>query len=240
MRWLVASNITPDEETGAGRWTDDMLARAIREGIGHNGRTLFPLMPYENFRAMPDEDLASVIVYLRSLVPVRNPLPQTQIPFPVSRLIQSAPHPITETVAAPNIADAVARGTYLARMAGCADCHTPMERGQRIAGLDYAGGFVFQTPNGTVASANLTQDPSGIPYYDEALFLQVMRTGRARAREISPVMPWHFYRNMTDEDLRALFAFIRARAPVRHQVDNTLPPTECRLCRQRHGAGDSN
>ncbi|MEQ1354714.1 MAG: cytochrome C, partial [Candidatus Acidiferrum sp.] len=56
---LVASNITPDPETGIGTWTDDQLARAIREGIGRDGRTLFPLMPYSHFRHMTDEDLAS-------------------------------------------------------------------------------------------------------------------------------------------------------------------------------------
>ena len=62
-------NITPDKETGAGNWTDDQLARAIREGIGYDGRALFPFMPYENFRYLSDEDLASVIVYLRSIPP---------------------------------------------------------------------------------------------------------------------------------------------------------------------------
>ena len=63
-------NISPDKETGAGSWTDDQLARAIREGVGNDGRALFPFMPYENFRSMSDEDLASVIVYLRSIPPV--------------------------------------------------------------------------------------------------------------------------------------------------------------------------
>lgn len=61
LPWVVAPNITPDKETGAGNWTDDMLARAIREGIGHDGRTLFPIMPYQNYRSLSDEDLASVI-----------------------------------------------------------------------------------------------------------------------------------------------------------------------------------
>src|SRR6185503_6165111 len=67
LPWLVAPNITSDKETGAGNWSDDTLARAIREGIGHDGRTLFPLMPYQKYRQMSDEDLASIIVYLRTL-----------------------------------------------------------------------------------------------------------------------------------------------------------------------------
>ena len=66
---VVPSNITPDPDTGAGNWTDDMLARATREGIGHDGRALFPFMPYPDMRHMSDEDLASIIVYLRSIPP---------------------------------------------------------------------------------------------------------------------------------------------------------------------------
>ena len=62
---VVAPNLSPDPETGAGNWTDDQLARAIREGIGHDGRALFPMMPYQRFRAMSDEDVASIVVYLR-------------------------------------------------------------------------------------------------------------------------------------------------------------------------------
>ena len=72
---VYAPNITPDAETGAGNWSDDQLARAIREGVGHDGRALFPLMPYPDFHSMSDEDLASVIVYLRSLPPVHKPRP---------------------------------------------------------------------------------------------------------------------------------------------------------------------
>jgi hypothetical protein len=240
MPWLVSSNITPDKETGAGTWSDDMLARAIREGIGHDGRALFPLMPYQNYRQMSDEDLASVIVYVRSIAPVRNSLPKTEIPFPLSRLIQSAPQPVTEPVATPELSDIVKRGAYLTRMAGCADCHTPQDRGQPIAGLDFAGGFVLQSPRGAVASTNITPSSSGIPYYDESLFLSMMRTGRVRARELSPVMPWIFYRNMTDEDLKSIYAYLRTLKPVNHQVDNTEPPTYCKLCKQNHGLGDRN
>ena len=90
---VVASNLTPDPETGAGTWTDDQLARAIREGIGHDGRALFPMMPYESFRKMSDEDVASIVVYLRSLPPVHSQLPNTEIIFPVKYLIRSVPEP---------------------------------------------------------------------------------------------------------------------------------------------------
>jgi hypothetical protein len=95
---IVAPNLTPDPETGAGTWSDDQLARAIREGVGHDGRALFPLMPYGRFRDMSDEDLASVVVYLRSLRAVRHELPETEIIFPVKYLIRNAPEPLTSPV----------------------------------------------------------------------------------------------------------------------------------------------
>src|SRR5256884_7878940 len=102
MPWLIAPNITPDPETGAGNWSDDALARAIREGIGHDGRTLFPIMPYPDYRSMSDEDLASVIVYIRSMPPVGNQLPATKVPFPLNFLMQNMPQPVTAPVTSPD------------------------------------------------------------------------------------------------------------------------------------------
>ncbi len=237
---VVVPNITPDPETGAGTWSDDALARAIREGIGHDGRTLFPLMPYENYRHMPDEDLASVIVYLRSLPPVRNAMPKTEIIFPVKYLMRSTPQPVTEPVSAPDVSDPVKRGAFLMTIASCRDCHTPMDKGAPLPNMDLAGGQIFEGPWGRVATPNLTPDPSGIPYYDEILFLQAIRTGYVKARPLNQMMPWHIYRGMTDDDLKAIFAYLKTVKPVHHVVDNAEPPTMCVLCGAMHGGGDKN
>ena len=72
---IAARNITPDPETGLGSWTDDEIARAIREGVHKDGTALFPVMPYLSFAAMDDEDIASVVVYIRSIPAVRNTVP---------------------------------------------------------------------------------------------------------------------------------------------------------------------
>ena len=238
---IYAPNLTPDRKTGVGGWSDDQLARAIREGIGRDGRALFPFMPYQDFRVLSDEDLASIIVYLRSLPPVHREWPQTALSFPVNYLIRSAPEPVTKPVPPPDQSTPQLRGKYLVTIAGCADCHTPQDaHGQPMQALAFAGGFVLDGPWGRVASANLTPDPSGIPYYDEALFIQVMRTGYVKARQLNQVMPWHTYRGMTDEDLRGVFAYMKTFRPVRHRVDNSLPPTPCKICRQTHGGGDRN
>jgi mono/diheme cytochrome c family protein len=238
---VVAPNITPDAETGAGAWTDDQLARAIREGIGHDGRALFPMMPYEHYRSMSDEDLASVIVYMRSLPSIHHELPRTEIIFPVKYLIRSVPEPVTTPVSAPDRTNVVQWGAYLVNLGGCGDCHTPVDsHHQPIQSMPFAGGQVFKLPWGTVASSNITPDASGIAYYDESLFLQVMRTGYVKARRLDPLMPIEQYKGMTDDDLKDIFAFLRTLKPVKHRVDNTEPPTYCKLCRARHGAGDQN
>src|SRR5215475_729230 len=112
MPWLVAPNITPDKETGIGNWSDDTLARAIREGIGHDGRALFPAMPYQSYRVMSDEDLASIIVYLRTVPPVKNQLPTTKMPFPLNFLTQNVPQPVMTEVKAPEYSQTVTLGSY--------------------------------------------------------------------------------------------------------------------------------
>jgi hypothetical protein len=238
---VFAPNITPDPETGAGTWTDDQLARAIREGIGHDGRALFPLMPYLEFRSLSDEDLASIIVYLRSLQPIHRQQPPTNLIFPVKYLIRAVPQPLDQPVPPPDLSTPEKRGAYLVKIGGCADCHTPQDaQGQPLPGMAFAGGFIFDGPWGRVASANLTPDVSGISYYDLDLFKQAFHTGYVKARPLNQIMPWKDYGGMTDEDIAAVFAYLKTLKPVRHHVDNTEPPTYCKICRHMHGGGDQN
>jgi hypothetical protein len=235
---LVFPNITPDPETGTGTWTDDMLARAIREGVGHDGRPLIPLMPYQSFRNLADEDLASIVVYLRSIPPIRNPLPKMKVKFPFSLLAKGIPEPLTTPVPQPDLSSPVKRGEYMTKIAECFACHEGEDRDGRLH--PFGGGHVFDDdPSGPVAAANLTPDPSGIAYYDEATFIRALRTGRVGARELK-VMPWRRFGKVSDEDLGAMFAYLRTVQPVKHRVDNTEPPTYCKVCGQRHGGGETN
>jgi hypothetical protein len=129
----------------------------------------------------------------------------------------------------------------MVRIGACRDCHTPQTpEGQPIAALEFAGGFVLEGPYGKVASGNITPAPSGIPYYTEELFLALMRTGMVKARKIHDQMPWSLYGKQTDDDLKAIFAYVRTVAPVAHRVDNTLAPTACPACGGTHGGGELN
>lgn len=240
--FVTAPNLTSDPETGIGTWSDDQLARAIREGIGHDGRTLFPIMPYERFRHMTDEDLASIVVYLRSLPPVKNPLPKSNVPFPVKYLINGVPEPVDGAVTA-DLTTPEKRGRYDVEVLGvCAECHTPRDdKGNRVPGMDYSGGTAL--PYGdrkVIYSANITPAVNGITYYTEALFIEAMRTSKVRSRQLDDMMPTHYFRDMTDQDLKDIFAYLKTLTPVDHYVDNSLPPTLCPKCKLMHGGGERN
>jgi mono/diheme cytochrome c family protein len=239
--FVTASNLTPDPETGVGRWTDDELARAIREGIGRDGRALFPTMPYEKFRSMSDEDVASVIVYLRSLKPIKNALAKSHVPFPLNRLINNVPRPIDGPLV-PDLSTPEKRGEYIVTGAACADCHTPMDaHGTPVTGMDFAGGNTMLYGDWKSAAAtNITPAVNGIPYYTEALFIEAFRTGRVRSRPLNDMMPTRYYRAMTDADLKDVFAYLKTLTPVDHYVDNSLPSSPCARCGLSHGGGERN
>lgn len=118
--------------------------------------------------------------------------------------------------------------------------HAAAVRGAPISTMSFGDGFVFDGSWGRVTPANLTPDASVISYYDEHLFVDTLRTGRVVARSLNQIMPWHVYLNMTDDDLKAIFGYLKMLPPVRHHVDNSLPPTFCPLDQTLHGAGDSN
>jgi cytochrome c553 len=132
-------------------------------------------------------------------------------------------------------ADPAEHGAAVARQK-CDTCHTLRDnKGQPVIGL-YAGGKVI----GSTAASNLTPDPSGISYYDEKLFLQAVRSGQVGARKLKPIMNPATFKTLSDDDLRDVFAYLKIIPPAKHRVDNTEEPTQCKLCGQKHGAGEKN
>jgi hypothetical protein len=128
------------------------------------------------------------VVFLRSLPAVRSELPSANIPFLIARLIQAVQQPVTEPVPEPDTSSPARLGAYLAKMGTCTDCHTPRNpKFQPIPGMEMAGSSPMAFGE-KAASANLTPDASGIGYYDDALFIQAMRTGHVRARKLAGSM----------------------------------------------------
>jgi len=165
----------------------------------------------------------------------------------VKSMIQ--PLPPLEHVAVVSASNPVARGKYLVNAGHCDACHTPHEdaTGQPIPGMYLAGGEPLIGPWGphptkiiTVNSLNLTPDPSGLSYMNEAMFIKTIRSGQVEARQLANIMPWAVFRNLTDQDVKAIYAYLRTIKPVQHRVDNTELARYCKLCRHKHGFGDRN
>jgi mono/diheme cytochrome c family protein len=228
---VVARNLTPAMDTGKGRWTDGELMRAIREGVDRDGTALFPMMPYEWFRYMSDDDVRSIVLYLRGLKPIEHAVPARRLDFPVNLFIKSVPQPLAGPIATPDdTKDHLGYGLYLARISGCIECHTPKDdHHQRIPSLELAGGFKFKGPGYNVVSVNITPQPG--TYMATATKEEFI--GRFRSwngvdaavkapKGRNTVMPWRAFAKMTDQDLSAIYDYLKTVKPI-NQTINPFP-----------------
>lgn len=217
---LCIRNITPDPESGVGNWTDGEIIRAMREGVDHEGKGLFPIMPYFIYRSISDRDAAAVVAYMRNLDPVRAERPERDLDFPMSTLIQLFPEPLDGPVAHPDESDPVAYGEYLATIARCGFCHTPRQGQGKdgVPGKEFAGGVPFVLGARETPSKNLTPHETGIgTWTKEAFIARFKRFGDRRAvatLEDNTLMNWSAYARMTEEDLGAIYEFLRSLPPV--------------------------
>lgn len=199
---FAVPNITSDEATGVGGWSDAAIARAIREGYDNEGVKL-AIMPSQQYSVMSDADVAAIVGYLRSLDPVHNEIP----PFEVNAIGKvmmalgmmgpvSDVTPIEEPIQAPE-AGTQDYGAYLVSLGGCRDCH-----GANLSGMP--GQF------GLMTGPNLT--PGGpLASWSEADFITLMRSGATpTGRQVAEDMPWKFYGQMTDEDLQAIYLYLES------------------------------
>ncbi len=207
-----APNITQDTETGIGAWSDEEIMRAIREGIRPDGTIIGPPMPIISYRDMSDSDVKAIVAYLRTVAPVRNSVPESvyHIPLP------EAWGPPLGTMPDVSRDDAVAYGAYLGNALGhCMECHTPMVNGAFDFSRTGAGGFVFNKPFDlplAAVAANITPHPEqGIGNWTDDEIKTAITKGISRdGRKLAPVMAFPYYRNVSDEDLDALIAYLRS------------------------------
>ncbi|PWT95121.1 MAG: hypothetical protein C5B52_18735 [Bacteroidetes bacterium] len=234
---IAYPNISPDRETGAGKWTDDMFVRALREGIGHDGRALVR-MPWWNFRNLSDEDLASVIVYIHSIPAVHNSLPERLLTPAEEAGLQNEPRYMSDPpMPQPDSSTLVARGKYLVALGECEGCHTPWYK--RNSGFFSGGNVIANDGTDSVkVSANISSGKSGIGTWDDETFIRVIRTGKGGT--LHHTMPWASFKNMNDRDLKAVLAALKTTEPVEHRIVNGLKPTLCPVCGETHGYGDQN
>lgn len=261
---FYATNLTPDLETGIGAWSDGELVRAIREGVDREGHTILPVMPYQFAHGMSDADALALVAYLRSLVPVRHAVPANQPTFIYRVLVTVGILKPESTIKVPVVAPAkgvtAEYGEYLAwRNSGCAECHMPrnMNTGELDFTRPFAGALAPIPEEGISALAsNLTPDAAtGIGSWTEEQFMTAMRKGqRPDGTVILPFMPWPSYSRWSDDDLKAVWLYLRTLPAVNHPVapstltgaeiaergparGEALFDTYCRVCHGEKGAG---
>lgn len=221
---FYAPNLTP---AALSDWTDGEIFRAITAGVSKDGRALFPVMPYLNFGQLEKEDIYSVIAYLRSLQPVEASYPSPKFDFPLNFIVNTIPTP-----GAFNLKKDENYGKYLVTAASCFDCHTKQEKGEFV-GEPYAGGFEFNFPDGSIVrSVNITFDEeTGIGTWTREQFIQRFKMyveegfqmPKVNPGDFQTPMPWIMYAGMTEEDLGAMYDYLKSLPKIKNRVERFTP-----------------
>jgi mono/diheme cytochrome c family protein len=208
------ANITPDQETGIGKWSDAEVKRALRKGIAPNGVALAPIMPTGFYEILTDRDLDAIVAYVRSVKAVKNEVqgPVYKVAFE-RQVFPGAEKPMAEG----DMADPVKRGFYLATAAHCMECHTPMVSGRH----DFArslgkGGTEFKGPWGVSVARNISSHKEkGIGAWSDDEIKRAITQGLHRdGSKLKPPMGFAYYAQMTPQDLNAVVAWLRTLPPV--------------------------
>ena len=210
---VIASNLTTGEGGVGEGYTDVGWVKAIRHGVRMDGTPLL-FMPSTEFYFLSDDDLGAVIAYIKTAPSVNNVLPKSKVSFlgrvvmtlapqitfiPAELVPHEAPRPI-----APPMGATPDYGEYLTY--SCKVCH----------GLNMSGGTIPGFPASWPPALNLTWgEGSALPGWDEENFINTMRTGETPGgvQLRSEYMPWTSYRHMDDDELRAVWVYLKSLAP---------------------------
>lgn len=228
---FYAKNITP---TGISDYSDGELYRLITTGVTNEGRTMFPLMPYSYYGRMNQEDIYDIIAYIRSLDPVENEVPDSKADFPVNFILKTIPTDGTPEEK-PEKSDQIAYGKYLINAAACRECHTPVDgKGVIVPGKEFSGGREFSFPDGSIVrSSNITQDrETGIGNWSQEMFVGKFKQyldsnyhlPKVAPGEFNSIMPWVMYAGMEEDDLEAIYIYLKTVDPIPNQVVKFSPP----------------
>jgi mono/diheme cytochrome c family protein len=224
---FYSPNITPDPETGIGRWTDTQFLRTVREGGRPDGTNYFPVFPYPSFTGIKDSDALAIKAYLFSLPPVRQQNRPHDVPFPFSwrflqngwKLLFFTPGPFQP---APDRSVAYNRGAYLVTaLAHCGECHTPRNLlGAPRSDMRLAG--TSDGPDGQLVP-NITPDPgTGIGKWEKDDVVELLKTGVTPEQSKVKGAMWETIQDglkyLSDGDLEAIADYLFAQPKIVHDV----------------------
>jgi mono/diheme cytochrome c family protein len=205
---VTAANITPDKDTGIGKWSNADIKKLLRTGVRPNGVPVAEVMPTGFYGIFTDRDLDAVVAYLRSVKPIKNKVPdpiyKMKIPH---QIFPGSEKPYTEAM----LKDKVKKGFYLATIGHCMECHTPLgAHGKDFVGDLGKGGFELKGPWGVTVSRNITPSKTkGIGTWTDAQIKRAITTGVDKdGKHLRPPMGFHYYATMTAGDLNAIVAYL--------------------------------
>jgi mono/diheme cytochrome c family protein len=212
---VIASNITPDRNTGIGDWSDAEIKTALQEGTRPAGHHLAPVMPSGFYKILTPGDLDGIVAYLRSVRPVENKVRGSVYKLPTAQqVLPGAEKPMSEF----DLNDKVKRGFYLVTIAHCMECHTPFSPSG--GSLDFEkslgkGGRQFPGPWGVSTSPNITSSKaSGLGDWSDAEIKRAITQGvRKDGTKLKPPMGYAYYAKMSDGDVDAMVAYLRTVLP---------------------------
>jgi mono/diheme cytochrome c family protein len=225
---LYSTNITSDKETGLGNWTDQQIRDAMVKGVRPNGERLLPVMPYEAYSGMAEEDLKALIAYVRTLKPVRKETPPLRTWAPFYRRIGSFFWTQFVGTTSPSVPKppqgGVERGRYLVEHVSlCIDCHTPRNSmGIPQPSLYLAG--TKKKPPLNVEIPNITPDKeTGTGEWSRDSIVDLLLTGtKPDLDNVQGLMAEVIeagYKNMKREDAQAIADYLKTVRPVKNKTD---------------------
>lgn len=222
---FYSKNITP---AGIGKWTDGEVYRAITSGVDKDGEPLFPVMPYHYYGNMANEDIYSVIAYIRSLPAQESNIPAREVDMPFPLIMRLMPKKGEPSVM-PEPTDVVAYGKYMVNASGCRECHTKAKDGQVIPELAFGGGREFTLPAGILTTPNITPHETGLGNWTKEQFIRKFKAYQDSGyvlpaanimTEYNTIMPWTMYSTMTERDLGAIYEYLRTVKPIDNETVN--------------------
>jgi mono/diheme cytochrome c family protein len=208
---VTAPNITPDKETGIGKWSADDIKKLLLQNVRPTGVQIV-VMPTGFYNILLPNDLDAIVAYLQSVKPVSNKVPDPNYKLPAKHQI----FPGTERPIDPaDLSDKVRHGFYLASIGHCMECHTPRVRGELDFSNIGAGGQEFPGPWGVSTSRNITSSKTkGIGDWTDADIKRAITQGIDKdGNKLKGPMGFQYYAHMTDADLDAVIAWLRTVPP---------------------------
>jgi len=260
---VYSTNITPDNETGIGTWSEWDFLNSLRHGVRPNGEHLYPAFPYTAYTKATDEDIAAMYAYLQSIKPVRQPAPENRLRFPFNQRYLLAfwkalyfnPGPYEE---AGDQSEQWNRGAYLVEaLAHCSACHTPRNAlGAEIRTAHMSGGeYLDHVGSGEYrawSAPNLTSYERGLALWPRKDLEGYLKTARNEFLESFGPMNEviiNSTRYLEDSDISAMATYLQS-LPAVSDPEGTSPDAQlmgrgrtiynlhCGTCHLPTGEGD--